>query len=912
MTSSFGITPQRQVRDLVARPETPASIPEPAKPSQIPQQVGGQLLYGRSPEVDPGPSQTLQVIQDIIKKGGTFDKGMNLLGEKYYEDRKRQALKLYEQEATAYKDTAQIGEDTEKLKAKKQFELARENQLRNPWINFFYYDKKSTDAGQLIAIDLAAWGKQQVGPLSRIQNPSERSARITAKVDELLKPYADLPASFVAAKIDPLIAQTKTTLNGLIAAQQIENNEEAILETTYTAFRGALLKGIKLGEAGAGTREGAQFSANAAANAYKAGYDYYVTQMKYDEKAYHEILFDLIPTLQVDLDSDNKNDFADSLTYNNLLNSLKQFKTKDGQNILELVRFKDGKRQTMLEAIQNGLSQQMIQYDKIENSRLNQINAKKRVWQDNTYTDVMGFLAGNPDQQARAAKRQQLRQLVDNNPGLLPFGMTQKDAKDYIDNLIPEHTRELDASQKTQYLMDLQELKARGATELPAAFVEKYQGTKELDAARVEIFEYKVKSENPDVSATLTKVLKNLTDGLDSNIKTSTEQMRAIMNLPAEQRKARMPYIQKAVLDAQLRFRSEVSQELKNDLIALGDGIKDEAQLAKLEQSYKDRYYNRPIYNSVVGSYDLDSANNFKAKDITPIGAVSKYDDKGGWQIGVQDTDNRAAWSVSSRSAFLGQPKKVEAYLKGNFVFNETELGELRSLAVANPDSKKVSLATRRSMRNIMYAFDNQISPAQIVELQNNLFYSKGQKPPVTYNKTFINELFAAPVASTGFKPRDLHLYVSNQGNHAHSPNHAVDFFLERGNRTQTANNLPSPISGTVIFADPVDGYGLTVVIEDERTKDRLLIAHAAKLYVNKGQKVVVGTNLLMAGDDSAVNSIAGRSTTGDGTPGHLHSQLFEPGEGFPQKSKQYGQYTQKYYFKQKFYPLFKTQEGMD
>ena len=87
MTSSFGITPQRQVRDLVARPETPASIPEPAKPSQIPQQVGGQLLYGRSPEVDPGPSQTLQVIQDIIKKGGTFDKGMNLLGEQYYEDR---------------------------------------------------------------------------------------------------------------------------------------------------------------------------------------------------------------------------------------------------------------------------------------------------------------------------------------------------------------------------------------------------------------------------------------------------------------------------------------------------------------------------------------------------------------------------------------------------------------------------------------------------------------------------------------------------------------------------------------------------------------------------------------------------------------------------------------------------------
>jgi hypothetical protein len=82
----------------------------------------------------------------------------------------------------------------------------------------------------------------------------------------------------------------------------------------------------------------------------------------------------------------------------------------------------------------------------------------------------------------------------------------------------------------------------------------------------------------------------------------------------------------------------------------------------------------------------------------------------------------------------------------------------------------------------------------------------------------------------------------------------------------------------------------LTVVIENERTKDRQLIAHAAQLYVTEGQKVVVGSNLLKAGDGSPVNSVAGQSTTGKGTPGHLHSQLFKPGEGFPERSEQYGQ----------------------
>ncbi len=47
MTSSFGITPQRQVRDLVATPEAPVRPAAPAQPAQEPQQLGGQLMYSR-------------------------------------------------------------------------------------------------------------------------------------------------------------------------------------------------------------------------------------------------------------------------------------------------------------------------------------------------------------------------------------------------------------------------------------------------------------------------------------------------------------------------------------------------------------------------------------------------------------------------------------------------------------------------------------------------------------------------------------------------------------------------------------------------------------------------------------------------------------------------------------------------
>jgi murein DD-endopeptidase MepM/ murein hydrolase activator NlpD len=155
-------------------------------------------------------------------------------------------------------------------------------------------------------------------------------------------------------------------------------------------------------------------------------------------------------------------------------------------------------------------------------------------------------------------------------------------------------------------------------------------------------------------------------------------------------------------------------------------------------------------------------------------------------------------------------------------------------------------------------------------------------------------------------------LYVYNF-EHSHSGNRAIDFQIERGNRAQTANPMPSPISGIVRFAGPVQGYGNTVVIEalesgpGYRRGDRLLLGHAARLNVQTGQHVNRGQFILIAGDQSPNNSVPGRSTTGIGTPGHLHSQLFRSGQGFPSQKDQYGQETQNSFFRTSMYPLFRT-----
>jgi murein DD-endopeptidase MepM/ murein hydrolase activator NlpD len=90
------------------------------------------------------------------------------------------------------------------------------------------------------------------------------------------------------------------------------------------------------------------------------------------------------------------------------------------------------------------------------------------------------------------------------------------------------------------------------------------------------------------------------------------------------------------------------------------------------------------------------------------------------------------------------------------------------------------------------------------------------------------------------------------------------------------------------------------------RRGERLLLAHAARLLVRPGQRVSRGQNILVAGDMSPTNSKPGRSTTGTGTPGHLHSQLFKAGTGFPSKIDQHEQARQNDFFKKAVYPLFR------
>ena len=94
MTSSFGITPQRQVRDQLLQPEQPQALPKPAEPAGIPQQVGGQLMYSASYQPDTKTQQTIKSLEDFLSKEGVFDRGSKMLFEGYKENKRKEALLL--------------------------------------------------------------------------------------------------------------------------------------------------------------------------------------------------------------------------------------------------------------------------------------------------------------------------------------------------------------------------------------------------------------------------------------------------------------------------------------------------------------------------------------------------------------------------------------------------------------------------------------------------------------------------------------------------------------------------------------------------------------------------------------------------------------------------------------------------
>ena len=115
MTSSFGISPQRQLRDYTVQPQKPTDLPRPAEPVSEPQRLGGQLMDARSFQQDTRTAQTLKSIEQFLGDQGVFAKESAAYFERYKEEKKQEAFNLYKQEAAAYQQSIENAKDVKAL-----------------------------------------------------------------------------------------------------------------------------------------------------------------------------------------------------------------------------------------------------------------------------------------------------------------------------------------------------------------------------------------------------------------------------------------------------------------------------------------------------------------------------------------------------------------------------------------------------------------------------------------------------------------------------------------------------------------------------------------------------------------------------------------------------------------------------
>jgi murein DD-endopeptidase MepM/ murein hydrolase activator NlpD len=916
MTSSFGITPQRQIRDLVAGPEKPQDLARPAEPAGIPQQIGGQLLYGASYQQDNRLATAVKGIENFLSKEGAFTTASETLFENYKLQKYNEAKAFAQQEANAYKDSIAIGNEAEALKKAGDSELARETALSNPWVNFFYYDTKATNAGKDIAVQLGAWGNQNAEKLAEIDDPGQRSAAIAAKAQELMKPYADIPAAFQTAKIDPLVSAVNLDLKKVIFKKNLERKDLVRENTAAEKFLGPIRLGASVVKGTFGSEQGTVFASDSIQNGYNEAYAYFVNIEKKSEKEFNAILFRELPRLFIDKNGDGYNDIGETYSYLNFAKTLGEIKTADGQSLLSL---RNAKGQTMREALEEGAVKAVKAQETFEGSIERGIQRVQREFKRNQANASTQFYSQNPnpnDDQIvsqREAAKAEARQLAAR--GLLPDGLSVADAFDQIDKLYPFQSKDISPEQQARLQIEVDDLIAQGITQMPADLAARLEGTSAYGKALVAFAKSQRDAANPATQKTTDAILKSLLGGLKGNFQSKDEQLKAA----AAQGKAgdaKEKFLQPAVVQASQRLKAEGTIYIRRKLSEAaqrGENINDPAVQLRISQDAQNYFYQRPEYSDVDSYYDITNLQSIgKAKGAPVLGSSKKTAD-GRWQINIQDADNRASFAAIARPYFVNNPAAARTYLSNEFVLNEKELGEINK-ALATGNISAVGASTRRSLSNLETAFGNKITTAELVQKQLGKFFDGNVPPSYRENALKLQVATRTPVAGTGVKPQDTLLYVSKwTHNHSKAGNQAVDFFIERGNQAQSANPLPSPISGIVRFSGSVQGFGNTVVIEalesgpGYRRGDRLLFGHAARLNVQVGQRVNRGQFLLVAGDQSPTNSVPGRSTTGTGDKGHLHSQLFRPGQGFPSTSDQYGQEVQNNFVRKNLFPLFRS-----
>jgi len=209
MTDSFGITPQRQLRDTYVQPEQTQRA-APATPEMTPQRRGGELLDYNQYTPDLRIQQRLNSIEQFV------DSAKAVTNTAVKQESTRQAAlaeAAFDKMAQTEIDSLEIGEIARSLRKKGHNKLADDVVVSNPWFNYQWQTSRAGRAAQNTAFNVSDWVNNNIDDLKQIEDPSEVTRRINEQSQNYLqKNFPGMSPQLYTAVVSPALAEVEPKL----------------------------------------------------------------------------------------------------------------------------------------------------------------------------------------------------------------------------------------------------------------------------------------------------------------------------------------------------------------------------------------------------------------------------------------------------------------------------------------------------------------------------------------------------------------------------------------------------------------------------------------------------------------------------------------------------------------------------
>jgi len=967
MTSSsprnqFQITPKRSpFENLVATPQRPQDPEAPAQPNREQYRRGGSLYDKSSFQPDRGAEKAITQLENFLdKETGGWTKAQDYLFEQWKIGAKSRAdyqLKVdnYLSSAkNAFEAGTKNAKVTKEFTSKGEYELARENRLNDPWTNFYYFDSLAQEKGKTAAIDLQASIVKDLDYLANLPE-TEVGLELQKRSNAILKGLEHIPQAARSARIEPFLAAITTNGKVKIAERRRLLDEITDQQTFNIQTKGSLTAASKIIKA-SGESEATIDQLRTSLLAPRL----WAENIKgYSGRQITNMYGEFIKNggLYVDADGDGINDIGQHIDNSILFKAFEGIKI-DGVSILDL---QTTEKESIRQLLEQAQSNAVTISERVSNAKVKRRQRVLNEFKDTLIIKMRDWRIANPNpsekdiEAQRILLNQSINDFFTQDGGSDSKQMSEKDVTTFIESVLPWTgvLGKTPPGTKAEILKEANRLTANGATEIPVSLMAAMRNNEgNLYDVYIEVLGIfdkantkAVTDRNTTQKTLVTNDLRNIKLEVTQSLSTSNKTILDLLNSKNQTNISManryLKTVETKIFPILERYLPQALNEAYSAEVEAGNDINDPKVQARVYDKALKNVLRSPLLSDVDPWLQPEGKKQFSLREVPNIGEVTigyegaidfsgSYKPSKAHKININFSDGTGETAaLFLNTHFDGDRAGYEKYLRKTFVLPESDIlawTEVFSLAATNQPipTDLITKGMRTRLHNMStVASGGVVKPYEVLKRTLNLY--EGNTAENTRGlkgedyQTIMNNMGALShsvdvtnlddeainTTSVTATPMSRLIYDGNE--------YAVDIALTKGPSQQFSNDVGSPVQGTVVFVGTDDRHGNYVIIransgtDFNQKGDLIKISNLASISVKEGDNLGRGVLIGLQGDDSALNSTEGSSTTGsDIEAGHINIQVLQPGENVnPNNDSQYSQAYQNRFVKGSFLSLY-------